>query len=265
MRPPERYDAIVKLIHRTGEISVDELAASMAVSRETIRRDLAHLDAEGRIKKFHGGARLLGTVREPSAEGPFALRLAESAESKKRIGRKAAEILKPGDSLFIDTGTTTLMLADALVELSSLVVITNSWRIATVVSGNPTHKVFLIGGAYASDAGESLGQFAIDQIRRFRAIHAFLTVGSVEDSGVLDFDALEAEVARAMIERVDHVTVLADHAKFTRRGIFEVAPWSGIDRLVVDAKPPDLIMDAIRKSRKTEIVHASRDAAAARA
>lgn len=247
MRPSERQDEIVRLVHRAGEISVDDLADRLKVSRETVRRDLANLDAVGRLRKFHGGARIRShATNEPQAEGPFALRMADNAASKRKIAYAAASLLSPGDALFIDTGTTTLLLAEALVDLPSLVVITNSHRIAATVAANPDHRIFLIGGAYGADAGQSLGHLAVEQIKRFRARHAFLTVGAIDESCVMDFDAQETEIAQAMIERAEMVTVLADSSKFDKRGIFEVAPWRTIDRLVTDARPSRALEAAIR-------------------
>ncbi|MFD2236508.1 DeoR/GlpR family DNA-binding transcription regulator [Aureimonas populi] len=246
MRPGQRHEEIVRLVQKAGEVPVEDLAERLGVSRETIRRDLAWLDAAGRVRKFHGGARAQSArAAGLAAEGPFASRLADRPRAKRRIAARAAALLAPGDSLFIDTGTTTLMFAESLVGLSNLVVITNSWRIAATVSANASHKVFLIGGAYGADAGETLGRFAVDQIRRFRAGHAFLTIGAANEAAVMDFDAQETEIAQAMIERVERVTVLADTAKFARGGVFDVAPWTAIDRLVTDGEPPLAIGEAM--------------------
>jgi hypothetical protein len=118
VRPADRHEKIVRLVHKAGEIGVDELAQTLSASRETIRRDLSNLDAMGRLKKFHGGARVRSTPSvEPAVEGPFALRMAENLTAKRRIAYAAARLLAPGDSVFIDTGTTTLILAEALVDL----------------------------------------------------------------------------------------------------------------------------------------------------
>ncbi|WP_019644244.1 DeoR/GlpR family DNA-binding transcription regulator [Novispirillum itersonii] len=246
MRPADRHDEIVRLVLKTGEISVDDLADRLGVSRETIRRDLTALDEMGKVRKFHGGARARSVAAtEPPTEGPFAARMAENTAAKRRIAYAAASLLSPGDALFIDTGTTTLALAEALIGLPSLVIITNSCRVAATVSANPDHKVFLIGGAYGADAGESLGHLAVEQIGRFRARHAFLTVGAVDPSGVMDFDVQETQIAQAMMDRVELTTILADSSKFGRRGIFEVAPWHRVDRLVTDATPPEEITAAL--------------------
>lgn len=255
MRPADRHEKIVRLVHKAGEISVDELAQTLDASRETIRRDLSNLDALGRLKKFHGGARVRSnpSVVEPSVEGPFALRMAENLTAKRRIAYAAARLLAPGDSVFLDTGTTTVILAEALVDLPALVVITNSWKIAATVSANADHKVFLLGGAYGADAGETLGQFAVEQVRKFRARHAFLTVGAIDGHSVMDFDAQVTEVAQTMIERSETVTVLADGSKFGKHGIFEVAPLSSIDRLVTEQEPPAVIAGALEVAG-TEVV-----------
>lgn len=255
MKPQKRQDEIIRLVNLGNEIPVEQLAEAMQVSRETIRRDLTQLDAAGLIRKIHGGARPIAQAApEHRPEGPFALRMADHVEAKRRIGLRAAALLRPGDSLFVDSGSTTLLFAETLAELSSLVIITNSWRIAAVVGANPSHKVFLIGGAYAAEVGESLGQLAIEQIGQLRALHAFLTVGTVEESGVLDFDGQEAEIARAIIARVEQVTVLADSSKFGRRGVFRVADWSRIDHLITDAPPLAQISEAIDKSKRTRVI-----------
>jgi DeoR family glycerol-3-phosphate regulon repressor len=254
VKPSERHNEIVRLVHKAAQITVDELAARLAVSRETIRRDLANLDAVGRLRKYHGGARARTSAgAEPSAEGPFTLRMGENIAAKRLVAHRAAALLTPGDSVFIDTGTTTLLLAEALVDAPSLVVITNSWRIAATMAANGNHEVFLIGGEFGSDAGETLGQFAVEQIKKFKAKHAFLTIGAIDAATAMDFDAHESEIAHAMIDRVESVTVLADSSKFEKRGIFEIARWEDINRLVSDQRPPLALENAI-KAAGTEII-----------
>lgn len=246
LQPSERRDRIVALLTRTGEMTVEALADALEMSRETIRRDLTLLDAAGKLRKFHGGARPTtvpaGTMEK---EGPFAQRLAQNAEAKRKLARAACRLFQPGDSLFIDTGSTTVALAEALAGLDGLVVVTNAPRIAATLAVNPSHRLFLIGGAYGADAGESLGPLALEQIGKFRARHAVLTVGALDTMSIMDFDLQEAEIAKAMIERADRVTVLADHSKFDRRAVFEVAPLSRIDTLVTDTPPSDVMARAL--------------------
>lgn len=246
MRPADRHNEIVKLVHKLGEMSVDDLADILSVSRETIRRDLSQLDGAGRIRKFHGGARIVSPApADAQGEGPFALRMAENLPAKRDIARVASELFEAGDSLFIDTGTTTVILADILAENAPLVAITNSTKIAATIATNAGHTVFLIGGEYGADACEALGPLAIEQIRKFRARHAVLTVAAVDENMVMDFDVRETEIARAMIEQAEEVTILADSSKFGKRGLFEVAPLAAVTRLVTDQPPPPRLADAL--------------------
>lgn len=255
MRPHERHEEIIRLVTRRGEVGVDQLAEELGVSRETIRRDLVGLDELGRLQKFHGGAKLRSVAAtEIGGEGPFAARMAENLAAKRQIAKAAASLLSPGDSLFIDTGTTTVLFAEAVAGLSGLTVITNSTRIASLVSSGGDNKVFLIGGAFSMDASETVGSLAVEQIARFRARHAFLTVGALDSTGLLDFDEAETQIARAMIERVETVTVLADASKFNKRGIFEVTGWDRIQRLVTDDEPPANIAQAMEAAGAVEVI-----------
>lgn len=249
MRPNQRQDMITSLVGQMGEITVEELAEKLDVSKETIRRDLTRLDAIGRLRKYHGGARALeSSSLIPELEGPFASRMSENSDAKRKIARAAAALLKPEDSIFIDTGTTTVLLADEIAKQQSLLVITNSHRIASVVATNPSHKVFLIGGAYGVDAGESLGPLALEQIGKFRAKCAVITIGAVDASSAMDYDLQEAEIAKAMIERADRLIVLADHTKLDKRAVFEVVPLSAIDVLVTDREPPKALSAALAEA-----------------
>ncbi|QFR34432.1 DeoR/GlpR family DNA-binding transcription regulator [Ancylobacter sp. TS-1] len=243
MQPTSRHEVILALVARSGEASVEVLARELGVSHETVRRDLSRLDTAGRLRRFHGGARAIGVpVAVPAAvtekEWPFAQRMAQNAAGKARIAAAASALFQPDDSLFVDTGSTTVAFAEALAGRPPLVVITNAPRIAATLAGHG-HKVFLIGGAYGADAGESLGPLALEQIGKFRARHAVLTVGAIDQTCMMDFDLQEAEVAKAMIERADRVTVLADHSKFDRRAVFEVAPLAAIHTLVTDQPPSE--------------------------
>ncbi len=227
-------------------MSVEALADHLDVSRETVRRDLARLEADGRLRRFHGGAKALGGAAAlPETEGPFAQRMMQNPEAKRGIGRAAAALFEPGTSLFIDTGSTTIAFAEALALRPPLVAITNAPRIAATLAARQGHKVFLIGGAYGADAGESLGPLALEQIGKFRADVAVLTIGGLDASCVMDFDLQEAEVAKAMIERADRLVVLADHSKLDRRAVFEVAPLALVDVLVTDLPPAEPLARAL--------------------
>lgn len=235
MRPKMRQARIFEIVQRQRQVTVDELATGFAASRETIRRDLSALAESGVVQKFHGGARL----PKAQAEGPFQERMALNAAAKRTIAAKAAALFSPGQTLFIDTGSTTLVCAEEIAKVNDLTVVTNSSRIAaTIAERDNRSKVFLVGGRFAGDNRETVGPTAIDQIATFRADHAVITIGALDtQGGAMDFNVDEAQVARAMIDNADSVVVLADSSKLGRHGSFKVCPLERIHTLVTD-KPP---------------------------
>lgn len=244
MNALDRRQHILEWLRLKRRVTVGWLAEHTGASQETIRRDLSSLAGEGLVEKFHGGAAVPGN---PAYENAFATRMYEHAEAKAAIAARAAELFEPGDSLLVDTGTTTLLFARALAERRGLTVITNCLRIAQTL-GESENRVFLIGGEYEADAQEAVGTFALDQIARFNAGHAVITAGALDADGVMDFSLAEADVARAMIAQAGTVTVLADAGKLGRRALFKVMPLAGIDRLILDAPPPADLALALKEA-----------------
>ncbi|MBW7861530.1 MAG: DeoR/GlpR transcriptional regulator [Rhodocyclaceae bacterium] len=243
MKPEERQAEIRAAVERDGEVSVTDLVTRYHVSGETIRRDLAQLVATGVVQKVHGGA------RRPSVhvENSFDERMSEQATEKAIIARKLAQVIAPGESCFIDTGTTTLACAKELAEVPDLVVITNSARIARAVArGGKTAQTFLLGGLYAADNVETVGPMVLAQIEQFQADHAIIGVAAMDaGAGALDANADEAAVARAMCARAQQVVVVAGSGKFTRRAAHRVCSYDEMDVLVTDTPPDEHFRAAI--------------------
>ncbi len=248
MKLSARHTEILALVMQFGEATVDDLAERLGVSRETIRRDLTKLDAAGQIKKLHGGARVIESSPGQDGEGSFAQRIGQNTEGKLRAALAAVALIETDDSLFLDAGTTTLALAKALVNARPATIITNSLRNAEALSLNSRHRIFVIGGEYRADAGENLGPLAIDQISRFHARMAVLTVAAIDVHGAMNFDLQEAEVAKAMISRADEVVIIADNSKFGKRAVFDVAAMSDISTIITDAMPPKSVVDAMQEN-----------------
>jgi DeoR family transcriptional regulator, glycerol-3-phosphate regulon repressor len=255
MRVSERRDRILAMVKQKQRVTVDLLAQELDASHETIRRDLADLAIRNLIRKFHGGAALPESpVGDEITEGSFQARLAEHVDEKRRIAQTAANLFAPGDTLFVDTGSTTLFFAEELARVSNLTVITNSVMIAqTITRGAGGSSVFLLGGAFNEEANETLGSLVINQIRQFHATHAVLTVGAITTQGALDFSMEETEVARAMIEQANQITVLADASKLNKTGLFQVCSLSTIDRLVIDRQATTPV-DATLREAEVDIV-----------
>ena len=251
MTPTERYDAILRLAQSGQRLAVEGLAADLATSRETIRRDLAELDRQGLLRRVHGGA--VVEVREVE-EGPFHLRLSQQVEAKRAMARHVAAGLMPGDSAFIDTGSTTLFLAEEIARRKGLIIITNSAEIAHRCAKGDGNRVVLIGGEFRGAGRETVGALALAQIGQVRAAQAILTVASVTERGAFDVDPQEAEVARAMIGQVEQVTIMADASKMGKVGVFEVCPIARIGRIVTDAIGSPLQSGAEAAGVRVEVV-----------
>ncbi len=249
--PTERRKAILELSRAEASLAVDEIANRFAVSRETIRRDLARLDADGLLRRVHGGA----VAPRPSVEPPFQERQNLNREAKRRIGLAAAALFEPGDSLMIDTGSTTELFATALAAKTNMTIITNSSRIATPLAAGPGRNcIYVLGGTFHGDTGQMLGALCIEQLDRFNAHHAVLGVGAISADGrLMDYDIDEALLARAMIARAASVTVLADHAKFDRTALVTICHAHAVTRLVTDQRPPKGVAEAL-SAAKVEII-----------
>jgi DeoR family glycerol-3-phosphate regulon repressor len=252
LKPGERRERISAIVRQASRASVDELAERLQISRETVRRDLALLSEQGRVRKVHGGAVEFQTARE----SPLDDRRAAARPEKTAIAAAAAALFRPGDSLLVDAGSTTTLFAEALGKVGSFSVITNSIAVAAEL-WNAANKsdVYLLGGRYAGDGQELLGPLTVDQIRTVRADHAVLTIGGMDaDGNCMDFNAEEAFVARAMIASARKVTVVADSSKLGRHALFQVCGPAQLDRLVTDGVPAQPLGEALRAAGVRVIV-----------
>ena len=146
MKSNARRERIVVLVRASGELSVEDLSEKTGVSRETIRRDLTRLDEEGLIKKFHGGARAERSLSNGSWARSYVGHMNEHPQEKRKLCETAAGLLEAGNTLFINSGSTAVFFAQAIANLEKLIIVTNSNSVANIVSSNPHHEIFLLGG-----------------------------------------------------------------------------------------------------------------------
>ena len=236
-----RHGAILKLLEARGALAVGTLSQELGVSTETVRRDIRALVEAGAAVRVHGAVGLAGQI----GEAPFERRMRENAAAKRAIARAMAERIGDGDSLMLDTGTTTSFLARALLDRRRMTVVTNSLDIARTLATVNGNRVFMAGGALRGDSGAALGATALEFIRGFTVQHAIISAGAVDGAGVMDFDLQEAEFARAVLACGERRVVVTDASKFGRRGFVRVAGFDGLHDLVTDQLPPPGIAAAI--------------------
>lgn len=237
----KRHGAILTLLKAQGALSVAALSQALNVSTETIRRDIRVLVEAGAAVRVHGAVGLPDQL----GEAPFDRRMRENAGAKRAIARTLAEHIADGDSLMLDTGTTTSFLARELLGHRRLTVVTNSSDIARTLATVNGNRVFMAGGELRGDSGASLGASALDFIRPFAVQHAIISAGAVDASGIMDFDLTEAEFARAVLGCGERRVVVTDASKFGRRGFIRVAGFDLLDEIVTDAPPPADVLSAL--------------------
>lgn len=244
MNHSKRHGEILRLVQEEGTISIADLATRLGVSLETVRRDVKPLTGDGTILKMHGAIGLPSMA----GEAPFERRMRENADAKRRIARAVAATIADGDSVMLDTGTTTSFLARELLGHRRLTVITNSSDIARTLATVNGNKVYMAGGELRSDSGAAFGGSAVDFVSRFRVTHAVISTGAVDAvMGVMDYDLEEAEFARMVLSRGTRTIVVTDHTKFGRQGLVQVCGLDGFNEIVTDRAPPRDVAAALEK------------------
>lgn len=247
--PQERKKQILNMLVERGQATVVAISAQLAVSEMTVRRDLAELEAEGKLSRVHGGAVLTETLNPPVMDplpANFDARLSLHRESKIRIARQAAEVAGRYQSVALDIGTTTLAMADALVKHERLKIFTNSVRIAHAM-GRYTQapEVYLAGGKMRDDEMAIVGPSAIEQFQQFWFDIAFISASGITSQGIYDSSLDESEMKRVLIRRSGCKVLLCDAAKFQHMSLVQVAQWQDIDMLITDSAPPVVLATAL--------------------
>ena len=259
--PSKRHGEILRLLREEGTISIADLAARLGVSLETVRRDVKPLSDEGQILRMHGAVGLPSHV----GEAPFDRRMRENAAATRAIARHVAATIRDGDSVMLDTGTTTSFLARELLGHRRLTVVTNSSDIARTLATVNGNRVYMAGGELRPDSGAAFGVSAIEFVSRFSVAHAIISAGAVDAvEGVMDYDLEEAEFARMVLSRGERRAVVTDGSKFGRRGLVHVCGFAGFGELVTEARPPDDIAAELeRAGARLVVARGAREEAAA--
>ncbi len=237
MLTDERRHRILDRLRVQGRVLASDLVAEFDVSPDTVRRDLRDLDDAGMLRRVHGGA-----LPRRGDTDPLPVRARRAPEAKATIARRAARIVRDGQVVMLDGGTTTLEVARALPERLRATVVTNSLPIALALADHPNVDVVVVGGSLRGRAGVTVGAAAVAALGAVRADVLFLGVcGLHPEIGVSVEDPEEREGKRAMIAGAAEVVGLADHDKLGTALPFVVAPLSELNTLVTDATADEVL------------------------
>jgi DeoR/GlpR family transcriptional regulator of sugar metabolism len=232
MLTDERRVLILERLRAHGRVLAADLSDELEVSVDTVRRDLRELDDAGMLRRVHGGA-----LPRRGDAAPFAVRERRAPEAKDSIARRAAALVRDGQVVILDGGTTTLRVARALGDDLRADVITTSPPIAMALANHPGLEVTIVGGTLRPRGLVAVGAPAVEALHAVRADIVFLGVcGLHPQVGVTTPDLEERHVKAAMIEGAGEVVALADHDKLGTALPMVVAPLDAVTHLVTDAE-----------------------------
>ncbi|MDR3517738.1 MAG: DeoR/GlpR family DNA-binding transcription regulator [Azospirillaceae bacterium] len=242
MLTQQRKAHILDVLNRDGQIVAKELSHALGLSEDTIRRDLRELAAEGLLQRVHGGA-----LPASLAVADFAGRQQVATEGKAAIGRAAARLVRPGQVVFVDGGTTAVQMARHLAPDLVATVVTHSPSVAVALLDHPGIAVELIGGRLFKHSVVAVGAAAIEAIARVRADTYFMGVTGVHpDVGLTTGDSEEAAVKRALCRFAAETVVMASREKLGAASPYLVVPLAEVDTLLIE---PDAPVDLIKRFR----------------
>jgi len=236
-----RHQSILDVARNIGRVAVDDLAERLAVTPQTIRRDLNDLCDQGQLTRVHGGAILESGVTNVAYDARRLL----AADEKEIIGRLCAEQIPDNASIFINIGTTTEAVARALQNRRDLMVITNNLNVANILASNPHCDVVVTGGMLRRSDGGLVGESTVDTVEQFRTDYAVIGASAIdEDGSILDFDYREVRVAQAIIKNARKTFLVADSSKLARSAPVRIGHMSEIDHFFTD----EITSEELRKA-----------------
>lgn len=231
--PAQRQQQILEYLQSHKSITIRKAAEIFMVSEATVRRDLDELASTGKIERTHGGAVLhTGT----GFEWQHAEKMQEMIPEKKRIAIAAKKLIEDGDSLFLDTGTTTYLLAEELKEKKRLTVVTNNLDIAYTTELDATSTMIITGGIRRDGYSSLVGDIAADLVRKLYVDVSFIGADAVSvGNGVFNTNFNEIGIKKSGIESGKRKVLLADSSKFSRKALAKICDLQEFDIIITDS------------------------------
>lgn len=242
----ERRSNIIEILNKDSKVRVNELSERFAISEVTIRNDLDELERQGLLERVHGGA--VSTYRT-YYNMTFYERAKTNETEKKRIAQEAAKLVCSGDTIMINSGTTSLYVLNFIRDLKNVIIVTNSIAIAQEADRYRNLDIILLGGNINTAYQFTYGEDTISQMKKYRVDKLFLTCdGITAAEGISTGFASEAEVDRQMILRSNNIVLVTDYTKVGRVGFANIASIEDIDYLITNENANKLELLEISRS-----------------
>lgn len=245
MTKEERHAIIIETLLKHESIPVSNLSMLLDVSTVTIRKDLTELEKDNKLYRSHGRAILMNPyINNRSVNEKESL----ARNEKHLIGRYAASLVDPDDSIIIASGTTVLAMARCINPVHRLTVISASLKVSELLGSNSSIEVVQLGGVLRTSSLSTVGKFAEFSLRDFSCSKVFMGVDGIDlDFGITTTDIRESDLNKVMMQTAQKTIVLADSSKFRRRGFSKIANLEDVDLIVTDSNIPDKIAQAIEE------------------
>ena len=231
-----RRAIILEKLDKDGQVNVPELSKELKVSEVTIRNDLIRLEQKNMLIRARGGAIKIDRV---GIDFTLSDKNKQHFEEKKRIGKAAAGLVEDGDTIILDSGTTTMEIARNLLNVNNLTVITNALNIANQLADHQKANVIIPGGFLRKNSLSLVGGAAEENFRNYFCDRLFLAVDGFNTThGLSTPNVEEAHLNRVMIEISKQVIVVADSSKFHKRSFAFISPITDVDVVITDSEIP---------------------------
>lgn len=237
MTPFQRQEMLLDYINRHSSASVKQLAEKFYLHEATVRRDLNALAKAGQITRVHGGAAVMDTFL---AEIPLYVRETAFKDVKRELARKAASLVKDGNTIFIDSSSTATLMVSFLENKRNLRIATDGVQTCMQLSKLTDAQIFSMGGCLRENSLSLIGTMALQNLSMFHFDYAFFSCRGVTlENGLTDTSEEEAFFRKLLIERSDQSVLLVDHSKIGISSFFTIGPLKSIQMLITDAELPE--------------------------
>ena len=232
-------------LHKNKQVDISELKSLFEVSEVTLRKDLRHLEKKNLLVRSRGGAMMAVKVGEDLS---VKKRRVLNLDQKKGIAAKAKSLIREGDTIIMDSGTTLMQLAGQLENIPDLTVITNALDIAMKLTEFYKLKIIVPGGIVRKKSCSLVGATSIENFQAFRADKYFVSADGIDAGGIYTSNLEEGQIARMIMSNAKVNVVLVDSSKFGRTGIINFAPLAKIHTLVTDKNIPPLYLNHLKEA-----------------
>ena len=246
-----RHKQILEQLGSTGRIYVKDISQALGVTEVTIRRDLVLLENKGLLKKTYGGA----VLTAPEVKTSVRYRQKRKLAAKKIIGKLAAELIKDGDIIYLEAGSTCYEIIPYLAQRKNLTIIVNSLYLMRRLGQLAGHKIIIIGGAYRPERMDMVGPGAEIAITQLGGFKAFTGADDITiDAGISGVDVVTVGFAKLVLKKASEVIFVGDHAKFDNPALYKIADIDQLDYIVTDA-PLSKAWRRIAKQKNIKLIY----------